>query len=296
MVQPADSRAPPYRGRFAPSPTGDLHLGSLAAALGSWLLARRRQGTWLVRIEDLDPPREQAGAAARQLETLAAFGMESDEAVLWQSRRAERYRQVLKILIDQGDVFACHCSRRQLQSSGGIHRRCLADRGRGTPAYRLRVPAADIRFRDAIQGDFGQNLLEEVGDVVLKRADGYWAYQLAVVVDDADQGITDVVRGADLLDSTPRQIYLQRRLGFVTPNYAHLPLVLGPDGQKLSKSLRSCPVDPADPLPALRLAWHCLGQNPAGLPERGSVPTLMQTAQREFDPAAIPRHPTLLPS
>ncbi len=282
--------APPrsgYRGRFAPSPTGPLHFGSLLAAFGSWLLARHADGEWLVRIEDLDPPREVAGAAGEQLRTLASFGLHADGAMLRQSERGEVYQSALDQLLASGAAFACHCSRSDLADEGGVHRRCVAGSRRATPAYRLRVPpATTLGFDDAIRGHVRQDLSAEVGDFVLKRADGYWAYQLAVVVDDAAQGITDVVRGADLLDSTPRQILLQRALGLATPRYAHLPLVVDGQGRKLSKSLAAIPVDAGDPLPALHAAWQGLGQAP--ISRVRSVAAMLDAARERFDPARIP--------
>lgn len=285
-----------YRGRFAPSPTGELHFGSLLAAFGSWLLARHAQGAWLVRVEDLDPPREVAGAADRQLRALAAFGLESDEPVLRQSQRGDRYRAALDDLLGRGLAFACHCSRSDLAAAAGIHRRCVAasERPGRAPAIRLRVPDGSVvAFHDRIRGAQSQDVAREVGDVVLRRADGYWAYQLAVVVDDAEQGITDVVRGADLLDSTPRQILLQCALGLPTPNYAHLPLVLGSDGRKLSKSDAALPVDPQHPLPALRAAWRALGQSADALAGADSVPQLLTRAQACFDPGRIASTPSV---
>lgn len=252
---------PGYRGRFAPSPTGPLHAGSMLAALGSWLLARQAGGQWLVRVEDVDPPREVAGAAQAQLAALAAFGLEPDGAVEYQSRRAHHYQAALDRLLADGLAFECHCSRSDLAAVGGIHRRCVAAQPRPDPAIRLRVQdGCEIAFDDAVHGRIVQRVDAEVGDFVLRRSDGLWAYQLAVVVDDAEQGITDVVRGADLLDSTPRQILLQRALGLPTPGYAHLPLLLGADGRKLSKSEAALPVSPDDPPSTLRLLWRCLGQ------------------------------------
>ena len=278
----------PYRGRFAPSPTGPLHFGSLVAALGSSLLARHAGGEWLVRVEDLDPPREVAGAAAGQLRALAGFGLESDGPVLWQSTRGEAYQAALDQLLAAGRAFACHCSRAALAADGGIHRRCVPGARRADPAIRLRVDdGARVAFEDAIQGRFEQDVAADVGDFVLRRADGPWAYQLAVVVDDAAQGITDVVRGADLLDSTPRQLLLQRALGLPTPRHAHLPLVLDGEGRKLSKSLAALPVDAGDPLPALRAAWAALGQPPAPVAGAGSIDAWLRAARAAFEPAAI---------
>ena len=254
---------PRYRGRFAPSPSGPLHAGSLLAALGSWLLARQAGGDWLVRIEDLDPPREMPGAAQRQLATLEAFGLVPDATVAYQSQRGMLYRRTLERLLAQDLAFECHCSRRDLAASAGIHRRCVPGRARPDPAIRLRVPdGAKVGFVDAIHGRLVQQVDREVGDFVLRRTDGFWAYQLAVVADDADQGITHVVRGADLLDSTPRQILLQRALGLPTPAYAHLPLLFDAQGRKLSKSDAARPVDTNAPLPTLRMLWASLGQRP----------------------------------
>ena len=261
---------PSYRGRFAPSPTGPLHAGSMLAAFGSWLLARQAGGEWRVRIEDIDPPREVAGAARGQLRTLEAFGLRFDGEVTWQSRRGHLYRAALNRLLAQGLAFECHCSRAELAAAGGIHRRCVATAPRPDPAIRLRVAdGCEVAFEDTVHGHVAQRVDRDVGDFVLLRTDGLWAYQLAVVVDDAEQGITDVVRGADLLDSTPRQVLLRRALGLPTPRYAHLPLLLGEDGRKLSKSDAALPVDADDPLATLRLLWRCLGQAP--LPAQADI-------------------------
>lgn len=279
-----------YRGRFAPSPTGELHLGSLVAALGSWLYARHAGGEWQVRIEDLDPPREVSGAADRQLAALNALGLKADGVVLRQSARHAQYQAAVDLLLKRGLAFECHCSRRDLAEVGGIHRGCVAHgRSRRTPAIRLRVAdATHVTFDDGLRGLQSQDVADKVGDFVLRRADGYWAYQLAVVVDDAAQGITEVVRGSDLLDSTPRQILLQRALGVDTPRYVHLPLVVGPNGRKLSKSDAAHPFDPAQPLRALQAAWHVLGQMelPAPLPSQPAQ--WLQAACAAFDPALIP--------
>jgi glutamyl-Q tRNA(Asp) synthetase len=289
---PGSAEAPRYRGRFAPSPTGPLHFGSLLAALGSWLLARQAGGEWLLRIEDLDPPREVAGAARDQLRTLAAFGLEHDGPVAWQGERGALYLAALERLIASGHAFACHCSRAGLAGEGGIHHHCVAGASRPDPAIRFRVaPGSVVAFDDAIQGHVEQDVFASVGDFVLRRADGPWAYQLAVVVDDAAQGITDVVRGADLLDSTPRQALLQRALGVKVPRHAHLPLVVDADGAKFSKSSASRPVDAADPLPALRAAWRALGQDARALQATGSVAAALRAALAAFMPTAIPRGP-----
>ena len=285
---------PDYRGRFAPSPTGPLHFGSLLAAFGSWLLARHAGGEWWVRMEDLDPPREMAGAAQQQLATLEAFGLRSDATVEWQSRRSAFYQAALQRLLEQGQAFECHCSRSELAANGGIHRACIGNTRRPDPAVRLRVADGRVvAFEDRLQGHFSQDVANEVGDFVLKRADGLWAYQLAVVVDDAAQGMTDIVRGADLLDSTPRQILLQQALGLPTPRYLHLPLAVDGNGRKLSKSDAALPVDVDDPLPALGAAWRALGQEPASLRGSTDVSSLLAASILSFVPSRLPRAASL---
>ncbi|EGV19742.1 tRNA glutamyl-Q(34) synthetase GluQRS [Thiocapsa marina] len=261
-----------YRGRFAPSPTGPLHFGSLLAAMASYADARANRGIWLLRMEDLDRTREVPGAADLILRTLSALGFEWDEGVAYQSRRTDAYRDALDTLQARGLTYPCGCSRAEVARAGrsglegpvypGTCRAGLA-LGRSARTERFRTPAGAIVFEDGIQGQQEQRVDDAVGDFVLRRADGIHAYQLAVVVDDALQGITRVVRGADLLLSTPRQILLQRALGFSRPGYAHVPLVLDANGRKLSKSLAAAPVDARDPLPALRAAWALLGQIPA---------------------------------
>lgn len=272
-----------YRGRFAPSPTGPLHLGSLVAAVGSWARARSRQGAWIVRMEDLDPPREVPGAAEDILRTLDAFGLKSDEPVIYQSRRGDAYRHAFERLKNLDDVFPCWCSRADLDTFAGIHpERCVAppDPSRA-PAWRMRVRGEAVTFVDQVCGPQWQDLRDEVGDFVVLRTEGWFAYQLAVVVDDAAQQISEVVRGADLLESTARQIHLQRRLGHPTPRYLHLPLVMGDDGRKLSKQDRARPVDGADPVPALRMAVDFLGVNRAGVASR--VDALLDATISQFD-------------
>ncbi len=262
----------------------------MLAAFGSWLLARHAGGQWLLRIEDVDPPREVAGAAALQLETLAAYGLHADAPVQYQSQRHALYQAALDQLLAQGKAFACHCSRSDLAEQHGIHRHCAAHQQRAHPAVRLRVPdGSQIAFDDGLQGHIAQQVDKEVGDFVLLRADGCWAYQLAVVVDDADQGITDVVRGADLVDSTPRQILLQQALGLPTPRYLHLPLLLDDSGHKLSKSLSAMPVGTEAPLPVLRWLWSALGQAPGELDAAATVPELLQHAVAAFRPERLRR-------
>ena len=294
-----------YRGRFAPSPTGQLHFGSLVAAVGSWLYARHAGGQWLVRMEDIDPPREVAGAAAGILEALPAFGLVADAPPLFQSQRIAAYDVAFEQLRAAGLLFPCWCSRSELAAGGGLHRtagsglhraagsglhrdgQCIAaanpDR---PPAWRLRVPDVGVVFDDALRGPQHENLRESVGDFVIRRAEGFYSYQLACVVDDAFHGITEVVRGSDLLDSTARQIWLQRCLGLPTPAYRHLPLVMGADGRKLSKSEQASPVDPANPLPALRQALTFLSV--PTLAAATDVQDLLAHALANFHPALLP--------
>lgn len=273
-------------GRFAPSPTGPLHFGSLVAALGSFLHARSRGDRWRLRVEDIDTPRVVAGAAQQQLDALRAFGLDWDGEVMWQSRRIPAYRAALDDLRQRDLVFPCRCSRSEL--GGAPHRGCVGARRDGPIAWRLRAPDREIVFHDAVRGPQRQNLAREVGDVVLWRSDGLVAYQLAVVVDDAAQGVTDVVRGADLIDSTARQIFLQQALGLSTPRHAHLPLALDATGHKLGKSQHALALDPARPLPALRAAWAFLGQHPDALAETGSVPMLLDQAIASFELERVP--------
>ena len=265
-----------YRGRFAPSPTGPLHAGSLVAALASWLDARAHGGAWIVRIEDVDLPRCVPGADRLILDQLAACGLLSDEPVVRQSQRGDLYQTALDHLIAQGSAYPCGCSRKDIEvalASQGQHGErhkaavypgtCRPDRGglNGRPAraWRFKVPeASEITWTDAEQGTQHQNVCNEVGDFVLRRADGLWAYQLAVVVDDADQGITHVVRGQDLLDNTPRQMLLQQALGLPQPSYRHTPLVLGTNGEKLSKQNGATALDVRKPLRCLWQAGQCL--------------------------------------
>ena len=269
------------RGRFAPSPTGPLHAGSLVAALASWLDARRSGGTWLVRIEDVDTPRCVPGADRLILGQLETCGLVPDEPPLWQSTRGDVYQAALDRLVAQGLAYPCACSRKDIETAlaaqgrprvrgqeapypgtcrDGLH-------GRPARAWRLRVPDGVVHWHDRRLGDQEQDVAREVGDFVLRRADGLWAYQLAVVVDDAEQGITHVVRGEDLADNTARQLLLQRALGVPSPAYLHTPLVLGADGEKLSKQNGAQALDLADPLRALNDAAAVLSL-PA---QKGSV-------------------------
>jgi glutamyl-Q tRNA(Asp) synthetase len=273
MAAASATRNMTYRGRFAPSPTGPLHFGSLVSALASWLDARAHEGTWLVRIEDIDGPRTVPGAAEDILATLERFGMHANETPLWQSQLTARYAAALDQLKSTGLIYPCGCTRKEIADSllhaharnttlaypgtcrAGLH-------GKPARARRLRVPdgeAAAITFEDRWQGEQKQNLATEVGDFVLRRADDQWAYQLAVVVDDADAGITHIVRGVDLMDSTARQIYLQRCLGVPTPQYLHVPVVTNERGEKLSKQNGATALDSDKPLEALGAAARHLG-------------------------------------
>jgi glutamyl-Q tRNA(Asp) synthetase len=274
LSAPTSAPAAPYVGRFAPSPTGPLHAGSLVAALASYLDARANGGAWLIRIEDIDEGRSVPGAAEEILDLLHRLGMDTDREVVWQSRRKHLYEAAYDRLA--GHAYPCGCNRREIADSRlgfapdgaaiypGTCRHGLAP-GRSPRSLRLRVPEAGedvITFQDRVAGVVTQRLASESGDFVLKRADGYWAYQLAVVVDDAEQGVTDVVRGADLLDSTPRQIFLQRLLNVPTPRYLHVPVVRNADGDKLSKQTGALAVRPGDEgaaVAALRQAAGFLG-------------------------------------
>ncbi|SNS40057.1 glutamyl-Q tRNA(Asp) synthetase [Noviherbaspirillum humi] len=275
-----------YVGRFAPSPTGPLHQGSLVAALASHLDARAHGGRWLVRIEDIDEARALPGAAEDILRTLAAFGMQADGEVVWQSRRKPLYEAAFARL--GSHAYPCGCTRREIADSRlgvasdgaaiypGTCRHGLAP-GKAARAWRLRVPdpgSDRICFDDRWLGEICQDLASEVGDFVLRRADGFWAYQLAVVVDDDDQGVTHVVRGADLLESTPRQIYLQRMLGLAQPSYLHVPVVTNAAGEKLSKQTGALALDVGRPLDGLMAAARFLG---LGV-EAGSVEAFWERA------------------
>lgn len=276
----------PYTGRFAPSPTGPLHAGSLVAALASWLDARAHRGRWLVRIEDVDTPRCITGADQTILEQLAACGLVPDEPPIYQSQRSALYQQALDQLVAAGWAYPCGCTRqdieRALAASGQARQRhgelvypgtCRQGlNGRAARAWRFLTKKteedaafaenSELAWSDRLLGPQTQNVSREVGDFVLKRADGFWAYQLAVVVDDAAQGITHVVRGEDLADNTARQILLQRALGLPTPRYLHTPLVLGANGEKLSKQNGAQALDTSHPLAALNQAAATLGLQP----------------------------------
>lgn len=291
----------PAVGRFAPTPSGPLHAGSMAAALGSWLDARARGGRWLVRMEDVDTPRCRPGAAERILQQLSACGLVPDAPPWWQSQRSAAYQDALDGLLMRGLAYGCACTRQEIDAAarraGLAHQRhaervypgtCRPSRaglgGRHARARRLLCQQPDgsdviIDWLDRRLGAQRQNVTQAVGDFVLQRADGCWSYQLAVVVDDAAQGVTDVVRGEDLADNTPRQIWLQRCLGVPTPRYLHLPLVRAADGEKLSKQHGAPPIDEAQPLAVLAQAATSLGLR---VPMAGTVPEWLAAAVRAW--------------
>ena len=282
-----------YRGRFAPSPTGPLHAGSLVAALASWLDARAHDGEWLVRIEDVDRPRCVPGADVEILRQLAACGLVPDAPAQWQSQRDPMYQAAQDRLMAQAMAYPCGCSRKDIEVAlralgrerprhgelvyPGTCRDGL--RGKDARAWRFHVPEGTVAWTDRRSGVHLQDVAKEVGDFVLKRADGLFAYQLAVVVDDADQGITHVVRGEDLVDNSPRQLLLQRALGNPQPSYLHMPLVLGPNGEKLSKQNGAAALDLTDPRAAISAAAAALG---IALPPQAALPDLLAQAVRAW--------------
>jgi glutamyl-Q tRNA(Asp) synthetase len=285
-----------YRGRFAPSPTGPLHFGSLVAAVGSYLDAKHHQGKWLVRIEDLDTPRTVKGAADEILGTLEAFGLHWDENIIFQSQRTAAYENAFHRLKEAGEVYPCACSRKEIADSALQHGDELAypgtcrngmAQGKTARAWRVRVNDTSINFSDRLQGNITQDLASGVGDFIVKRADGLFAYQLAVVVDDDAQGITDVVRGADLLYSTPRQIYLQQLLGLTTPAYMHLPVAVNAHGEKLSKQTLAQPVGKSNAVATLFDALAFLRQNPPAELRLGTVKQILEWAITSWRPNVL---------
>jgi glutamyl-Q tRNA(Asp) synthetase len=293
-----------YRGRFAPSPTGPLHFGSLVAAVGSYLEARAHGGDWLVRIDDLDPPRVVPGAADDILRALEACGMQWTGPVVYQGRRAEAYHCALHELRQGGRLYACACSRREIADSGvagiegyvypGTCREGIPA-GRAARAWRIDTRGVDVDFEDAVQGRIAHDLERQIGDFVLYRADHVYAYQLAAAVDDAEQGVTHVVRGADLLDSTPRQIYLQRLLGLPTPRYAHLPVALDERGEKLSKQTKAPPLDRGNVAPALVDALRFLGHDAPRELEKAPAGGIWRWAEENWRLDRVPRVRTSFP-
>ncbi len=287
-----------YRGRFAPSPTGPLHFGSLIAAVGSFLEARSRNGEWLVRIEDLDPPREEPGASDEILRTLEACGMHWDGEIVYQSTRRDAYHAALHSLRGRGLVYPCACSRHEIADSAiagidgpvypGTCRNGLPPRRRAR-VWRVKTDRQLVEFMDTLQGCVAQRLEINVGDYVLYRADQVYAYQLAVVVDDAEQGITDIVRGADLLSSTPRQLYLQKLLGYPTPKYMHLPVALNSAGEKLSKQTLAPAVNNAQVLAWLCQVLRFIGQKPPQELAQTTLDEFWKWAIGHWQPDQIPK-------
>ncbi len=285
-----------YRGRFAPSPTGSLHFGSLVAAVGSYLDAKHHHGKWLVRMEDLDTPRCVPSAADDILRTLEAFGLLSDEPVLYQSQRTAAYDEALHRLQAYGTAYPCCCTRKEIADSAlngiegpvysGTCRRGIPA-GREARAWRVSTNDESLEFDDTLQGRISQHLESEIGDFVVKRADRLFAYQLAVVVDDASQGISHIVRGADLLDSTPRQIYLHRLLGLPVPNYMHLPVAVNEAGEKLSKQTLAAPVDESHPVRTLLHVLDFLRQNPPAELADCDVGSVLDWAIDNWHPARM---------
>lgn len=286
-----------YRGRFAPSPTGLLHFGSLVAAVGSYLEAKTRGGEWLVRIEDLDAPREMPGASRNILFTLESLGMMWDGDVVYQSQRKAFYQEALNSMIKQNLIYPCTCTRKEIADSselgiigpiypGTCRNALLSDK---PSALRIRTHNKFIQFEDALKGLVKQQLGSDTGDFVLRRADGTFAYQLAVVVDDAEQNITHVVRGADLLDSTPRQIFLQQCLSYPVPSYMHLPVVINSEGKKLSKQTRATPIDLTKTLTQLVAAIQFLGQTPPAELATSNLSSFWQWALENWQANKIPQ-------
>lgn len=298
-----DAPAPaPYRGRFAPSPTGPLHFGSLVAAVGSYLRARTAGGQWLLRMDDIDTPRNVPGAADGILRDLEGLGFEWDGPVVYQSECLPAYAAALRQLLAQGLAYPCACSRAEVRATAaaanlpaGVYPGTCrhGTGGRAERAVRLRTDGTPIPFIDGLLGPREQTLEEEVGDFVIRRADGLFAYQLAVVVDDAAAGITEVVRGSDLLDSTPRQIHLYRQLGLPEPAWFHLPIAVTEGGEKLSKQTGAAPIHGPDAPRALWQSLDFLGQAPPAELLGAPGPELLAWARAHWDPARLPARPVL---
>jgi len=283
-----------YKGRFAPSPTGAVHFGTLLAAVGSYLQAKRNHGEWLIRMEDVDVTRKVEGSDTDILRTLEAFGFEWQGEVLYQSVQNQHYEKALQQLINQSLISPCLCTRKQLAETGSdiYPGRCRQRQLPEENEHALRIIAhdTDITFNDTIMGKQSQNIQQQCGDFIIKRRDGLFAYQLAVVVDDALQGITEVVRGADLLDSTPRQIYLQQQLNVTTPNYCHLPLAVNSDGSKISKSEGAAKIDVKNKEKHLYSALKFLGQQPPADLVDGCVEDIWQWAITQWNIHTVPRN------
>ena len=281
-----------YKGRFAPSPTGPVHYGTLIAAVGSYLQAKKSNGEWLIRMEDVDITRKIDGADVDILNTLVAFGFEWHGEIIYQSKQTEHYQQALEQLVSRSLVFPCLCSRKQLAKTkssiypGTCRNRHLPEK----KEHALRLLAKDktICFNDAVMGKQSQNIQKQCGDIVIKRRDGLFAYQLAVVVDDARQGISEIVRGADLLDSTPRQIYLQQLLNYPTPDYCHLPLAVDHSGNKISKSEGATKIDLQHKEQQLISVLDFLGQNPPEDLAQSSINDIWSWAVEHWEITHVP--------
>lgn len=296
----------PIVGRFAPSPTGSLHFGSVVAALASYCMAKRHHGRWLVRMDDLDQPRVIAGAADTILRQLEALGLHWDDTIIFQSQRTDRYIEVLNHLDGKGLLYPCQCSRKEILASaphigeeGPIYPGTCLNRPPqpgSQVAFRLKTAAGSITFKDLIQGQVEQHLAREVGDFTLRRSDGIFAYQLATVIDDHDSGVTQVVRGRDLLSSTPRQVYLHQQLGFALPMYAHVPLALSCHGEKISKRHHQVCFSPTEtPQHLLWQAFCFLGQPlPAELAKEPTS-TLLEFGCHQFDIKRVPQFDHCIP-
>ncbi len=294
-MQQSPSGQPPYRGRFAPSPTGELHLGSLAAALASYLQTRRHQGVWSIRIDDIDTARVKPGSADNILSSLSELGLEPDEPVRYQSQRLARYAEAVAQLLASGAAFPCGCSRADLAADGSYPGTCRdgLPAGRQPRSVRVRAPRHAISFTDRVAGSQSQNIRRQGGDFIIRRADGIFAYQLCAAVDDAWPDVTEVVRGADLLPSTGRQRYLQHLLGLSSPDYAHVPVLLGKDGNKLSKRRGDDPLHRQRPALAMRsVLTHLAHPPPAAI---DSVTGLLEWAVRHWDIHRL-RHGSALPA
>ncbi len=290
-------------GRFAPSPTGPLHFGSLIAAVGSYLQAKHNSGLWYVRIEDLDPPREVPGAADSILHTLEKYGFQWDSSILYQSQRGKYYQEALNSLLNNHQAYPCTCSRKMIQQIARQGREgliypgtCRQNTGQPDKQYSIRIRCHNqaISFGDALQGTISQRLETDAGDYVIYRSDGFAAYQLAVTIDDAAQKISEVVRGSDLLYSTPRQIHLQQQLGYSTPHYIHLPIAVNHQGKKLSKQTHAPALSVDNPLPALIKALQFLNQSPPETLQEATLDEFWQWAIQHWQLDKIPKQHTII--
>ncbi len=290
-MQVENSLSQDYVGRFAPSPTGPLHFGSLIAAIGSYLEAKRHQGEWLLRIEDLDPPRTVPGASDQILHTLEQHQLHWDRTILYQSQQNKHYQQAIDQLQKEDAIFGCRCSRSQLKAAaiypGECHNLALSLEHH---AIRLRGDDTIIHFEDQWQGPQQWQLRDEIGDFIIQRADRLFSYQLAVVIDDQQQGVTHVIRGSDLLDSTPKQIFLQQQLGYRTPHYGHLPIATTAEGQKLSKQNLAAPLNPENATDNLAAALQFLGHAP---PPIDHLEALWEWAYIHWNPQQVPQQKSI---